>query len=67
MSKKTKIGLIQVKVSDNQEKNIKNSIKKIEQAEKRKAKIICLQELFLSPYFCQNESHYKFKLTEKIP
>ena len=67
MSKKTKIGLIQVKVSDNQEKNIKNSIKKIEQAAKRKAKIICLPELFLSPYFCQTESHSKFKLAEKIP
>ena len=67
MAKKTTIGLIQTKVFDNQNKNIKNSVIKIKQAAKKKAKIICLPELFLSPYFCQSENHAKFKLAEKIP
>ena len=67
MTKKTTIGLIQTKVFDNQNKNIENSVIKIKEAAKKKAKIICLPELFLSPYFCQSENHAKFKLAEKIP
>ena len=67
MSKKTKIAILQTKVSNNEKLNIKNSIDKIKLAAKKKAKIICLPELFLSPYFCQTENHSKFKLAEKIP
>ena len=67
MIKKTKIAIVQTKVSNNEKLNIKNSIDKIKLAAKKKAKIICLPELFLSPYFCQTESHSKFKLAEKIP
>ena len=67
MTKKTKNEIIQTKVSSNEKINKKNSIDKIKQAAKKKAKIICLPELFLSPYFCQTESHSKFKLAEKIP
>ena len=67
MKKKTTIGLIQIKVSNNPITNIKNSIKKIREAAKKNAKIICLPELFLTPYFCQTENHSKFKLAEKIP
>ena len=67
MAKKTTIGLIQIKVFDDQNKNIENSIIKIKEAAKKKAKIICLPELFLYPYFCQSENHAKFKLAEKIP
>ena len=64
MTKKTKIAIIQIKVSNNEKLNIKNSIDKIKLAAKKKAKIICLPELFLSPYFCQTENHTKFKLAE---
>ena len=67
MKKKTTIGLIQTKVAENQNRNIESSIRKIKEAAKKKAKIICLPELFLSPYFCQTENHSKFKFAEKIP
>ena len=67
MNKKTKIGLIQIRISNNIEKNIKNSIIKIKQAAKKGAKIICVPELFLSNYFCQSEKHSNFKLAQKIP
>ena len=67
MIKKTKIAIVQTKVSNNEKLNVKNSIDKIRLAAKKKAKIICLPELFLSPYFCQTENHSKFKLAEKIP
>ena len=67
MIRKTKIGLIQLKISKNLKKNIKNTISKIRIASNKGAKIICLPELFLSQYFCQSEKHSNFKLAEKIP
>ena len=67
MIKKVKIGIIQSKISDNFKKNLNSAIKSIKKAASKKAKIICVPELFLSNYFCQTESHSNFKLAEKIP
>ena len=67
MIKKVKIGIIQSKISDNIKKNINSAIKNIKKVASKKAKIICVPELFLSNYFCQTESHSNFKLAEKIP
>jgi len=67
MTRKTKIGLIQLKISNNKNFNLKNSIKKIREAKKKGAKIICVPELFLSNYFCKTENHSNFKLAERIP
>jgi len=67
MINKTRIGLIQMKMSSDPKKNITAAIKKIKEAAKKGAKIICLPELFLSNYFCQQEKHSNFKLAEKIP
>ena len=64
---KTRIALIQMKMSSEQKKNMSAAIKKIKEASKKKAKIICLPELFLSNYFCQQEKHSNFNLAEKIP
>ena len=65
MIKKVKIGIIQSKISDNIQKNINSAIKNIKKAASKKAKIICVPELFLSNYFCQTESHSNFKLAKK--
>ena len=67
MIKKIKIGLIQSKSLGTIQSNIDLAIKNIKKAAKKKAKIICLPELFLTNYFCQTESHSNFKLAEKIP
>jgi len=67
MIKKTKIALIQSKISNNYKNNLNQSIFNIRKAASKKAKIICLPELFLSNYFCQSESHSNFRLAEKIP
>ena len=67
MVRKVKIGIIQSKISNNTQSNIILAIKSIKKAASKKAKIICLPELFLSTYFCQTESHSNFKLAEKIP
>ena len=67
MSKKTKVGIIQLKITKNKEFNLKNSIKKIKEAARKGAKIICMPELFLTEYFCKVENHSYFKIAEKVP
>ena len=67
MVKKIKIGIIQSKISGNIKENLYLAIKNIKKAASKKAKIVCLPELFLSNYFCQTENHSNFKLAEKIP
>ena len=67
MTKKTKVGLIQLKISKNKDLNINKAINKIKEAAKKGAKIICLPELFLNEYFCKIENHSSFKLAETIP
>ena len=64
---KTKIALLQMKMSSDPKKNTQNAINKIKAAAKKGAKVICLPELFLTKYFCQVESHKNFSLAEKIP
>ena len=64
---KTKIALVQMKMSSDPKKNIQNAIEKINTAAKKGAKVICLPELFLTKYFCQVENHKNFNLAEKIP
>ena len=54
---KTKIALVQMKMSADPKKNIQKAIDKINAAAKKGAKVICLPELFMTKYFCQVESH----------
>ena len=61
------IGLIQTAVSDNLEENIVKTRQKIEEASKRGAKIICLQELYRTKYFPQKEKEKVSELAETIP
>ena len=61
------IGLIQTSCSVDPSNNLQNAIQKISSAASRGAKIICLQELFRSRYFCQVEDAELFSLAETIP
>ncbi len=63
---KVNIGLIQMKCSSNEKENIEKALNMIEEASKRGANIVCTQELFKTPYFCQVENWDYFKLAEKI-
>lgn len=49
------------------EENLDKAIKKIREAATKGAQIVCLQELFLSLYFCDVEDYENFKLAEPIP
>ncbi len=63
---KINIGLIQMKCSSNEKENFEKALNMIEEASKKGAHIVCTQELFKTPYFCQVENWDYFKLAEKI-
>jgi N-carbamoylputrescine amidase len=64
---KVTLGLIQSRCVADAETNFRKTIAGIEDGAKKGAKIICTQELFRSPYFCQTEDHANFQLAESIP
>jgi agmatine deiminase len=61
------IGLIQTKVSENILQNMGKTVEKIEQAAQRGAQIVCLQELYRTMYFPQQEKVDFKDLAESIP
>ncbi|OGI95746.1 hypothetical protein A2917_00300 [Candidatus Nomurabacteria bacterium RIFCSPLOWO2_01_FULL_42_17] len=64
--KSINIALVQTKVSENIEENVKKTAKLIEQAAKAGAKIVALQELFQTPYFPQWKNKNKDDYAEKV-
>src|ERR1700682_5280260 len=66
-SRIVKVGLIQMSCDQKPEANLKKAIARIGEAAKKGAKIVCLQVLFRSQYFCQTEDIELFKLAETIP
>ncbi len=66
-SGKVKLGLIQMAAAPNAAAGLKKAQEKVIQAAKKGAKIICLQELFRTNYFCQTYDPKLFELAEPIP
>ncbi len=64
---KVKIGLIQMSCSADKNANLSKAIEKMKAAAQQGANIICLQELFTSLYFCDEEQYDNFKLAEPVP
>jgi N-carbamoylputrescine amidase len=64
---KVSVGLIQNRAFVEPKKNLDRTIELVKQAAGMGAQIICLQELFLTPYFCQTESLENFALAEPVP
>ena len=62
-----KVGLIQTKAFEEQEKNLEKHSDLIIEAAKKGANIICLQELFMTKYFCCSENCSNYSLAEIIP
>lgn len=61
------VGLVQMSCNADRDTNMKTAIRLIRMAAERGAQIVCLPELFLSPYFCQKEDPDLFDLAEPIP
>jgi N-carbamoylputrescine amidase len=61
------LGLLQHACTPKPKENLRKALALAEKAAKQGAKIICTQELFLSPYFCQSEDYANFELAESVP
>jgi len=67
MTTKFKVGLVQMSMSADPRANLDKAAAKVEEAAGRGAQVICLPELFRSPYFCQVEDAALFDLAEPVP
>jgi len=61
------IGLVQQAAAPDPAANLRTTLAALERAADAGAQVICTQELFRSPYFCQTEDIALFDLAEPIP
>lgn len=64
---KVTLGLAQSRGFSTKEESLARHLELIREAASRGAQIVCLQELFLTPYFCKREETALFDLAESIP
>jgi beta-ureidopropionase len=75
MSGTVKCGLIQAKnaapaeapIEEIKRINVEKHLKLIEEAAKQGVKILCMQEVFTTPYFCAEQQTRWYEAVEKIP
>ncbi len=61
------IALVQMACGAAPQANLASALSKVEEAARQGAGIVCLPELFRSPYFCQHEDPALFDLAESVP
>jgi N-carbamoylputrescine amidase len=61
------LALIQARAAPEPAVNLRRTLRAAERAARDGAQILCTQELFRSPYFCQSEDYGCFDLAEPIP
>jgi N-carbamoylputrescine amidase len=66
-SEPLRVALVQMSCEAEPRRNLDKALARIEEAAARGARVICLQELFRSLYFCQSEEARAFDLAEPIP
>ena len=62
-----RVGLVQMAMSREAEENVDTACRLVREAARQGAEVICLPELFRSPYFCQKEDADLFDLAEPVP
>jgi len=68
MSRVVVVGLVQMRMSADPADNLERALKGVAEAAALGANIVCLPELFLSPYFCQKpDDTSAFDTAEPIP
>ena len=64
---KINVGLIQMRCSSDPAENTRRAAEKIAEAAAAGAQVVCLPEMYRTPYFCQKEDAALFDLAETIP
>ncbi len=59
--------LVQMAPADGKERSVEKAAQLCAEAAASGASVVCLPELFATPYFCQTEDHAHFALAEPIP
>ena len=62
-----RVGLVQMAMSTDPAENLAKAAAKIEEAATLGAQVVCLPEMYRTPYFCQSEDHAMFDLAETVP
>ena len=62
-----RVGLVQMAMSTSLEDNVDKATSRVREAAKAGAEVVCLPELYRSPYFCQREDAALFDLAEPVP
>jgi len=63
----SRIGLVQMRMGADPGENLERALRLIAEAAERGASLVCLPELFRTPYFCQREDAALFDLAEPVP
>jgi N-carbamoylputrescine amidase len=66
-NRKVSVGIVQMTCTSRVENNLNKAMNGIREAAAKGARIICLQELFSTIYFCDVESYDNFAFAEPIP
>jgi N-carbamoylputrescine amidase len=61
------IGLVQMSMSADADENLRKAVARVGEAKSKGADVVCLPELYRSPYFCQKEDARLFDLAEPVP
>jgi N-carbamoylputrescine amidase len=61
------VGLVQMSMSADADANLHKAAARVKDAAAQGANVVCLPELYRSPYFCQKEDAKLFDLAEPVP
>ena len=64
---KFRVGLVQMAMSSDPQANEEKAAAKVEEAARLGAEVVCLPEMYRTPYFCQREDAALFDLAEPVP
>ena len=62
-----RVGLVQMAMSADPHENLDRAAARVEEAAAKGAQVVCLPELYRTPYFCQREDAALFDLAEPVP
>src|SRR6266516_1488103 len=62
-----RVGLVQMAMSREPGENLDKAVARLREAARAGAELVCLPELYRSPYFCQQEDPALFDLAEPVP
>jgi N-carbamoylputrescine amidase len=61
------VGLVQMAMSRDALENVERAVKGVRDAAQKGAEVVCLPEMYRTPYFCQREDAALFDLAETVP